>query len=142
MGRPVAAGMVTYTAPVTHAMKLDWNLGALADGLRCYRSQEFFLAHEHWESVWLKCQEPEKSFLQALIQMAAAFHHLQRNNSQGAASLLKAALRKLEPYPALFESVQVTSLREDVEAWLAVLEAPDSAIHPPFPQIRLTSLSI
>ena len=32
----------------THAMTLDWNLGALADGLRCYRSQEFYMAHEHW----------------------------------------------------------------------------------------------
>jgi hypothetical protein len=126
---------------MTHAMKLDWNLGALADGLRCYRSQEFFLAHEHWESVWLKCQEPEKSFLQALIQTAVAFHHVQRNNSRGAASMLKKALRRLEPYPALFESVEVASLREEVEAWLEVLEAPGSATHPPFPQIRRTSLS-
>jgi predicted metal-dependent hydrolase len=118
-------------------MKFDWNLGALANGLRCYRSQEFFLAHEHWESVWLRCQEPKKSFLQALIQMAAAFPHLQRNNSQGAVSLLRAALRKLEPYPAIFESVEVISLREEVGAWLEVLGAPSSAIHPPLPQIRL-----
>ncbi len=100
------------------------------------------MAHEHWEGVWLKCQEPEKSFLQALIQMAAAFHHLQRNNSRGAVSLLKAALRKLEPYPALFESVEVASLREEAKAWLEVLKAPNSAIHLPLPQIRLTSLSI
>ena len=120
-------------------MKFDWNLGALAHGLRCYRSQEFFLAHEHWESVWLNCQEPEKSFLQALIQMAAAFHHLQRNNSRGAASLLNAALRRLEPYPALFQSVEVTLLREEVVAWLRILEVHDSPIHPPFPQIRLES---
>jgi uncharacterized protein len=139
--KPVAAGMVICPSPVTDAMKLDWNLGALADGLRCYRNQEFFLAHEHWESVWLKCQEPEKSFLQALIQMAAAFHHLQRNNSQGAASLLKAARQKLETSPALFESVEVTSLCKEVEAWLEVLEAPSSATHPPFPQIRLNSPS-
>lgn len=123
-------------------MKLDWNLGALADGLRCYRRQEFFLAHEHWESVWLKCQEPEKSFLQALILMAAAYHHLQRNNSRGAASMLNKALRRLEPYPAVFESVEVARLREEVEAWLAVLGAHDSTMHLPFPQIRLTSLSI
>ena len=133
-------GMVAYTSPVTHAMNLDWNSGALADGLRCYRSQKFFLAHEHWESVWLKCQEPGKSFLQALIQMAAAFHHLQRNNFKGAVSLLNAALRKLEPYPALFESVEVTSLREELKAWLEVLEAPSSIPHPPFPQIRLEHL--
>lgn len=123
-------------------MKLDWNRGALADGLRCYRSHEFFLAHEYWESVWLKCQAPQRIFLQALIQMAAAFHHLQRNNSPGAASLLKAAQRKLESYPALFESVEVASLRTEVAAWLEALEAGDSATHPPFPQIRLTNLHI
>jgi hypothetical protein len=122
-------------------MKLDWNRGALADGLRCYRSQEFFLAHEHWESVWLKCQAPEKIFLQALIQMAAAFHHLQRDNSKGAASLLKAALRKLEPYPAVFEGVEVTSLRAEMEAWLAVIESPSSDGRLPFPEIRLTNAS-
>ena len=95
------------------------------------------MAHEHWESVWLKCQEPEKSFLQGLIQMAAAFHHLQRNNSQGAASLLKAALRKLEPYPELFASMEVAALREEIEAWLEALEA-DSALHPALPQLRLS----
>lgn len=52
--------------------------------------------------------------------------------------MLKKALRRLEPYPALFEMVEVTALREEVEAWLKVLEAPDLAILPPLPQIRLT----
>jgi uncharacterized protein len=56
--------------------RLDWSCGELAEGLRCYRAEEFFLAHEHWEGVWLKAQEPEKTFLQALIQTTAAFHHL------------------------------------------------------------------
>ncbi len=97
------------------------------------------MAHEHWESVWLKCQEPERTFLQALIQVAVAFHHVQRNNSQGASSMLKKALRRLESYPAHFESVEVTSLREEVEAWLEVLEGCSSVIDPPIPQIRLSS---
>ena len=70
-------------------MSLNWKSGELADGLGCYRRAEFFLAHEHWEIVWLRLDEPEKSFLQALIQTTAAFHHLQTGNSTGAASLLK-----------------------------------------------------
>jgi len=117
-------------------MQIDWNLESLAEGLRCYQSQQFFQAHEHWEIIWLQCQQPEKTFLQALIQMAAAFHHLQRNNSRGAASLLHAALRKLERYPPLFAGVDVESLRAEIEAWLALLEARDSPLRPPFPQIR------
>ncbi len=55
--------------------------------------------------------------------------------------MLNKALRRLEPYPALFEMVEVAALREEVNAWLELLEAPDSAICPSFPQIRLTSLS-
>jgi len=122
-------------------MSLNWKGGALAEGLACYRHAEFFLAHEHWESVWLKCQEPERTFLQALIQVAAAFHHLQRNNPLGATSMLKKALWRLEPYPALFESVEIASLRKEVEMWLEVLEGRSAAVTLPIPQIRLNGLS-
>jgi predicted metal-dependent hydrolase len=117
-------------------MKIDWNQESLAEGLRCYRRQQFFQAHEHWEVIWLQCQEPQKSFLQALIQMAAAFHHLQRSNSRGAASLLNASLRKLERYPSQFAGVDVESLRAEMGAWLPVLEARDQPLRPPFPRIR------
>jgi predicted metal-dependent hydrolase len=117
-------------------MKFDWSCGALADGLRCYESEEFFLAHEHWESVWLKCEGPERSFLQALIQMAGAFHHLRRDNYRGAASLLNRALRRLEGCPAIYESVEVAPLRVEVGEWLRRIEAQELPILTPFPQIR------
>jgi predicted metal-dependent hydrolase len=117
--------------------KLDWNAGALAEGLRCYERREFFEAHEHWESVWVKCKEPERSFVQAFIQMAVACHHFERSNLRGAGSMLKKALRKLEPYPALFETVEVTPLREELRAWLQRIEADQLAMSSAFPQIRL-----
>jgi predicted metal-dependent hydrolase len=120
--------------------RLDWSSGALAEGLRCYRAEEFFLAHEHWEEVWLKAEEPEKSFLQALIQTAAAFHHLQRGNRRGTASLLRAALRRLEPFAVYFGGVMVRSLREEIGAWLQALEAGDAPLDRPFPQIRLENV--
>lgn len=103
-------------------MTLDWKSGALAEGVHCYRNQEFWLAHEHWESVWLQLQEPEKSFLQALIQVTAAFHHLQKGNTAGAVSLLRRALRRLEPYPELFGGIDVAQLRQEAGAWLLALE--------------------
>jgi uncharacterized protein len=103
-------------------MPLDWNSGALAEGLRCYRNSEFFLAHEHWESVWLRLEEPEKSFLQALIQTTAAFHHVQAGNPVGAASLLRRALRRLKACEAEFGGIAIEPLREEVGAWLKGLE--------------------
>lgn len=116
-------------------MPLDWENGGLAAGLACYRRQEFFDAHEHWESVWLRSPEPEKTFLQALIQVTAAFHHLQRNNRTGAASLLTGALRRLDPYPAEYGGVAVEPLRESVRAWLRILGDKESC-QLPYPPIR------
>lgn len=117
-------------------MSFDWSRGALAAGLQCYRNQEFFLAHEHWESVWLECVDPEKTFLQALIQITAAFHHLQRKNPTGAASLLRAALRRLDPLPETFRGIAVAPLRQSIHAWLQALDLQDTSPHLPYPQIR------
>lgn len=115
---------------------MDWERGDLAEGLRCYRNQEFFEAHEHWEAVWLCSAEPEKTFLQALIQTTAAFHHWQRKNSIGAASLLRGALRRLEPYPAEFGGVAAEQLRLSLRAWLEALAQNQSKPELPFPPIR------
>jgi len=104
-------------------MKLDWTQGALAEGLRRYHAGEFFAAHEAWESVWLGAQEPEKMFLQGLIQVTAAFHHLQRNNPRGTASLSQAALGRLERYPACFGGISVVLLCSDIREWLQALDA-------------------
>lgn len=117
-------------------MGLDWNAGGLAEGLRCYCSEEFFEAHEHWEGVWLKCAEPEKAFLQSLIQISAAFHHLQRGNIAGTKSLLRRALEKLEGYPQDFGGVAVAPLRECVESWLKALEEEAGKPELPYPHIR------
>ena len=117
-------------------MSLDWSSGALAEGLRCYESSEFFLAHEHWESVWLKCDEPEKTFLQALIQITAAFHHLQRENFMGAASLLRGALRRLDAFPAAYGGIEVEAVRESVGQWLQALGEAEPSPKLPIPRIR------
>jgi predicted metal-dependent hydrolase len=117
-------------------MPLDWEQGPLAEGLKCYRDREFFETHEQWESVWLLSPEPEKTFLQALIQIAAAFHHFSRKNRVGAASLLRASLRKLEKYPATFGGLDVEAIRQSVRLWLLALDADDQAPDLRFPIIR------
>jgi predicted metal-dependent hydrolase len=116
-------------------MTLDWTTGALAEGLRCYRNEEFFLAHEHWEEIWLKCEEPDKTFLQALIQTTAAFHHLQQKNYAGTASLLHAALRRLDSFPSAYSGIEVEPLRQSIRAWLGTLHRQESSVPMPFPKI-------
>jgi len=115
---------------------LEWNRGALAEGLACYERADFFEAHEHWELVWLDLHEPEKSFLQALIQMTAAFHHLQSENLTGAVSLLTRTARRLETCPDQFGGILVAPLRVEVRAWLQALENSASSLPVAKPQIR------
>lgn len=117
-------------------MVFDWTAGALAEGLRCYRNEEFFLAHEHWEAIWLTLDGQEKMFLQGLIQTTAAFHHLQRKNPVGAASLLRGALRRLDPLPLDFGGIDVDALRQSLRAWLRALEHPEPGAALPFPSIH------
>ena len=116
-------------------MQFDWTQGALAEGLNLYHAGEFFAAHESWESVWLVAQEPEKKFLQALIEVTAAFHHLQRDNTLGASRLLERALVRLELYPATFCSISVTELCDDIREWQRALKR--GAPWPPFGSIRI-----
>lgn len=116
-------------------MKLDWSHGELAAGLLCYQKEEFFLAHEHWEGVWLRCAGPEKSFLQAIIQIAAAFHHLQRGNRLGTESLLRAALLRLDLLPSDFDGLSLNPLRQSVRAWLQALGRQDQSPTLPYPEI-------
>jgi uncharacterized protein len=116
-------------------MPLDWETGDLAEGLRCYREQRYFDAHEHWEDVWRSWQGPEKSFLQALIQIAVAMHHAQQGNRVGASSLLGRALHRLEGLPVVYAGVEVEPLRASLRAWSIALEQ-ESASTPAPPSIR------
>ncbi len=112
---------------------LDWTRGPLAEGLACYRTGQFFLAHEHWEAVWLTLPQPEKDFLQALIQVAASFHHLQRGNRTGTISLLTRALRRLDAYPPHFGGIQLAALRAQLHQALHLLAAGEDPTMIPAP---------
>jgi uncharacterized protein len=117
-------------------MRFDWTTGALAEGLRLYDAGEFFTAHEAWESVWLKAPEPEKTFLQGLIQVTAAFHHLQRNNRLGSVLLLQAALRRLDRCPPNFGGISVTLVCDDVRECLRKLGGDKTDLQLSSPRIR------
>jgi uncharacterized protein len=118
-------------------MSLDWTHGDLYEGLRCFHSGAFFEAHEHWESVWLDAQEPEKTFLQGLIQIAASFHHFQRGNFAGTISLLRSALHRLDGYPETFAGIAVAPLRAVIRQWLEALETVPQSPPPPVPRLQL-----
>jgi predicted metal-dependent hydrolase len=120
----------------TERVTLNWSSDALADGLACYSAEQFFEAHEYWESVWLTLLEPEKSFLQSLVQVTAAFHHFETGNLTGAVSLLRRALNRLSQCPVVFGGIQVAPFRAEVKEWLEALESVPAARLAAYPKIR------
>ncbi len=105
-------------------------------GIAQFNRGEFFESHESWEEIWLAAPEPDKTFLQGLIQVAAAFHHYRRSNLAGARSLLAEGLGKLERFPADYRGIALESLRASAREWS---EAFASGTPPPrrqLPQIR------
>ncbi|GAB4138288.1 DUF309 domain-containing protein [Thermopirellula anaerolimosa] len=72
----------------------------LERGIIAFNRGEFFEAHEIWESAWLGSQGPVRDFLQGLIQVSVALHHLSRGNLHGARSLLERAAAHFEGLPS------------------------------------------
>lgn len=104
-------------------------------GLDAFNSARFYDAHEHWEEVWLKTLNPEKIFLQGLIQVAAAFHHHSRANLLGTRNLLREGLLKLDRFPEIYGDLEIETLRATVREWLADFDAGEIAAGRKIPRI-------
>lgn len=105
-------------------------------GLEAFNSGHFYEAHEHWEEVWLETPNPDKMFLQGLIQVAAAFHHHSRANLLGTRNLLQAGLLKLNYFPEAHGGLEIEALREAVRGWLAAIAAGEGLEKSKIPRIR------
>jgi predicted metal-dependent hydrolase len=82
---------------------------SIVKGIHLFNAHEFWHAHEAWEELWLVAEGDRKQFLQGLIQLAAAYHHVKRGTSpRGAVRLFDAALRRLQPFPEGYENVSRT----------------------------------
>jgi predicted metal-dependent hydrolase len=74
-------------------------MNAIEHGICLFNAQSFWHAHEAWERDWLVAADPHKQFLQGLIQLAAAYHHVQRGTFSGGVRLFDSALKRLEGFP-------------------------------------------
>ena len=72
----------------------------LLEGVGHFNRREFWEAHESWETIWLAAETDLEQFLQGLIQIAAAYHHVQRGTFRGAIRLFESGLRRLSAFPA------------------------------------------
>ncbi len=71
---------------------------AVRKGAMLFNHRLFFEVHEVLEAQWIHEVDPERRFLQGLIQIAVAFYHLGNRNLRGAVSLLGDGLDKIRPH--------------------------------------------
>src|SRR5215470_16468454 len=89
-------------------------------GIDLYNAGEFHAAHDAWEERWMGEVGPkEKLFLQAMIQSAVAFHHLDIGRPGAARQMY---LRSKEKCAALGSHIFMSIDQADYQAQL------DSAI--------------
>ncbi len=102
-------------------MRATKETGQFQKGVTLFNARKFFEAHEVWEELWLVEPEPEKTFLQGLIQLAAAYHHHGRGNPRGTQSLLAAGLAKLGSFPDDHRGVALAELRAEAKQWVEAI---------------------
>jgi predicted metal-dependent hydrolase len=110
-----------------------WELAGYCRGLELINTGHYFDAHETLEDVWRELKDPERQFLQGLIQIAVALHHYSTGNLEGAQSVMARAAGNLAPYGNTFGNIELGALRAAVEQWrLALVEGGTEA-----PQVRV-----
>jgi hypothetical protein len=106
----------------------------LRRGAALFHGGRRFLAHECWEEIWRSTDPEPRQLFQGLVQVAAAFHHLeQRGRADVARRVLARARRRLEgvdPVAAAAEGVELPGLLRDLACWEDWLGS-DRAERPP-----------
>ena len=104
---------------------------ALKKGVLLFNHQLFFEVHEVLEAQWRLENGKEKIFLQGLIQIAVAFHHLQNRNVRGAVLLFQDGIAKLAPHQPAFLGVELSPFLTEIKRLLNHLQdlAPEDLAH-------------
>ena len=99
--------------------------------IELFNQEKFFEAHEILELRWKQERGKERAFYQGLIQIAAAFVHLQKGTPLGAEELLKSASRYLEKFKPVFMNLDLEKLLTEAQASLSAAA--------PFPRLPAIS---
>lgn len=95
-------------------------------GILFFNQQDYFEAHEVWESLWMHCAGPERRFYQALIQAAVALYHFGNGNLRGAVKLFHSSRNYMQPYGDRYLGLDANAFWRHMErCFTDVLASPD-----------------
>jgi uncharacterized protein len=98
----------------------------LSRGIALFNAEKFWEAHEAWESIWQNHPEDGRFFIQALIQLAAAYHQLQRRIYKGFVIHMRRAEERLDLFPAIFLGIDVDVLRGTIRRTLGLFRTQET----------------
>jgi predicted metal-dependent hydrolase len=101
------------------------------EGVRLFNAGLFFECHDVLEDLWSGVRGDGRDFLQGLIQVSVAFHHLGRGNAEGARSLFERALKRFEAYPSRYLGFDLDAQRVRLRAALERLAAGEAPLDSP-----------
>jgi len=91
-----------------------------------FNQGQFYACHDTLEAIWMEAPQPEKTFYQAVLQIAVALYHLENSNLRGAAILLGEGINKLRNYPASYCGIDVDELLIASATLLSTLQQADT----------------
>jgi predicted metal-dependent hydrolase len=92
-----------------------------------FNAQRFYEAHDVLEELWFPIRhEPAGDFYKALIQLAGAFVHLQKNRLGPAVALFDLSRKYLGRFPDRYAGLAVDEVRGLIASWRKSVEAAEA----------------
>lgn len=93
------------------------------EGIALFNQRQFYACHDVFEALWHEAIEPDRTFLQGILQIAVGLHHLSNTNRRGATILLGEGMARLQDYQPDYATVDVSSLLAQSGQVLQALQA-------------------
>ena len=71
-------------------------LASVRQGLKHFRTRDYFAAHDDWEEVWRELNGHRRIFWQAMIHLVVGAYHFANGNLRGCQGQWHKALQKCE----------------------------------------------
>ncbi|MDQ1611518.1 MAG: uncharacterized protein QOG00_1449 [Pyrinomonadaceae bacterium] len=113
-------------------------------GIDLYNAGEFHAAHDAWEARWVDEAGPrEKLFLQAMIQSAVAFHHLEIGRRGAARRMYVMAKEKFARLETpRFMSLDLVDYQAQLDRALAWLDSVPDPRELAMPEMHLPTIRL
>lgn len=91
-------------------------------GVDLFNQREFYRCHDQFEELWHEAVEPDRQFLQGVLQIAVGLYHLSNGNGRGARILVGEGIGRLADYHPDYAGLRVDCLLEQARDLLTRLQ--------------------